>query len=142
MTAAAAVITRPVAASPSRTAARRRARCEPLLVDARDEEDLVVHREPEHDREQHHGDEGVDRPGSTPNRPPSQPRWKIAWTITPSDAPIESRFMTAACSGISSERKTTSSSSAESATTMPMNSGSLLARTWEKSTCVAVAPPT
>ena len=35
----------------------------PLLVDAGDEEDLVVHREPEHDREDHHGDEGVDRSG-------------------------------------------------------------------------------
>ena len=60
----------------------------------------------------------------TPIRPPSQPHWKIA-TITPSDAPMLSRFITAACSGITSERNTTISSSADSSTTTPMNSGSL-----------------
>src|SRR5712691_6650707 len=46
--------------------AHRRARVAavlPLLVDTGDEEDLVVHREPEHDCEDYHGDEGVDRPG-------------------------------------------------------------------------------
>ena len=64
----------------------------------------------------------------TLKKPPSQPHWKIA-TTTPSAAPIESRFMIAACNGITSERKTTSSSSAESSTTMPMNSGSLLEST-------------
>ena len=47
----------------------------------------------------------------TPNRPPSQPHWKIA-TITPSAALMLSRFMTAACSGITSERNTIISSSA------------------------------
>ena len=35
----------------------------PLLVDAGDEEDFVVHRETEHDREDHHGDERIDRSG-------------------------------------------------------------------------------
>ena len=79
-------------------------------------------------------------PGSTPNRPPSQPCWKTA-TITPSEAPIESRFINAACTGITSERKTISSSSAESSTTMPMNTGSFPARTWLKSICPAVTPP-
>ena len=34
----------------------------PLLVDGRDEEDLVVHGEPEHDGEDHHRDDGGDRP--------------------------------------------------------------------------------
>ena len=80
-------------------------------------------------------------PGWTPNSPPSQPRSNTAWTI-PSEAPIESRFISAAWIGITSERNTTSSNSAASATTTPMNNGSLLERTCEKSTCDAVAPPT
>ena len=63
-------------------------------------------------------------PPLTLKKLPSQPHWKIA-TTTPSEAPIESRFMTAACTGITSERNTTSNSSAESSTTMPMNNGSL-----------------
>jgi hypothetical protein len=54
--------------------------------------------------------------------------------MTPSDAAIDSRFITAACTGITSERNTTSSSSAASPITMTMNSGSLLESTWEKST--------
>ena len=53
-----------------------------------------------------------------------------------------SRFMIAAWTGITSERKMTSSSSAESSTTSPMNSGSLVASTWEKSIDPAVNPPT
>ena len=77
----------------------------------------------------------------TPNRPPNQPHWKIA-TITPSEAPIESRFITAACSGITSERNTISSSSALSSTTTPMNSGSLWPSVVAKSTAPAVTPPT
>ena len=64
------------------------------------------------------------RSGRRRSEPGSQPHWKTA-TTTPSEAPIESRFITAACSGISSERKTTSSSSAESSTTTPMNSQQL-----------------
>ncbi len=62
--------------------------------------------------------------------------------MIPSDAPIESRFITAACTGITSDRKTTTRSSAANAITTPMNNGILLDRTWEKSTCDAVAPPT
>jgi hypothetical protein len=50
--------------------------------------------------------------------------------------------MNAAWRGIRSERKTTSRSSAESRTTMPMKSGSLPARMWAKSIWIAVAPPT
>ena len=46
-----------------------------------------------------------------------------------------------ALTGISSERKTTASSSSESPTTTPMNSGSLSRIVWEKSRLVAVAPP-
>ena len=50
--------------------------------------------------------------------------------------------MTAAWTGITSDRNTTSSSSDASPMTTPMNNGSLLDRTCEKSTCDAVAPPT
>ena len=80
-------------------------------------------------------------PRCTPISPPSQPHWKIT-TITPSDAPMLSRFIAAACSGITSERNTTSSSSAESSTTTPMNSGSLWPSVVAKSTEPAVTPPT
>ena len=73
--------------------------------------------------------------------PGNQPNWKTI-TQTPSEAPIESRFITAAWSGIRSERKTTSRSSAESATTIPMKNQSFAERTFEKSMNVAVAPPT
>ena len=50
--------------------------------------------------------------------------------------------MTAACTGITSDRNTTSRSSAASPITTAMNSGSLLESTCEKSTCEAVEPPT
>ena len=53
-----------------------------------------------------------------------------------------SRFITAAWTGITIERKITNSSSAESTTTSPMNSGSLLDSTCEKSIEPAVNPPT
>ena len=76
-----------------------------------------------------------------PNRLPSQPHWKTA-TTTPSDAPIDSRFMTAACKGIRSDRKTMSSRSADRRTTTPIKSHSFEATTWAKSICVAVKPPT
>ena len=46
-----------------------------------------------------------------------------------------------ALTGISSERKTTASSSSESPTTTPMNSGSLSRIVWEKSRLLAVVPP-
>ena len=53
-----------------------------------------------------------------------------------------SRFISPACTGITSERKITNSSSIESTTTTPMNSGSLLDSTAAKSTEPAVKPPT
>ena len=53
-----------------------------------------------------------------------------------------SRFISPACTGITSDRKITNSSSAESTTTIPMNSGSLSASTLEKSIEPAVKPPT
>jgi hypothetical protein len=47
-----------------------------------------------------------------------------------------------ALTGISSERKTTASSSSDRPTTTPMNSGSLSRIVWEKSMLLAVVPPT
>ena len=80
-------------------------------------------------------------PAWVPNSPASHPRSNTAWMI-PSDAAIDSRFISAACTGITSERKTTTSRSAASAITTAMNSGSFCASTCEKSICAAVAPPT
>ena len=53
-----------------------------------------------------------------------------------------SRFISAAWIGITTERKITNSSNADSTTTIPMNNGSLLDRTCEKSIDPAVKPPT
>jgi hypothetical protein len=53
-----------------------------------------------------------------------------------------SKFISAACTGITRERNITNKSSAESTTTIPMNRGSLLASTREKSIEPAVKPPT
>jgi len=66
MIAAAAVITRAVLASPSATARLVLPSFQVLLADARDQEDLVVHREAEEDREHHHRHEGGDREGARP----------------------------------------------------------------------------
>ncbi len=75
--------------------------------------------------------------------PSSEARWP-SWNtnvITPSAAPIESTFMNAALTGITSERKTIASSSSDSPTTTAMNSGSFEASTLDRSEVVAVAPP-
>ena len=69
MIVAAAVITRPVAAWPIRTEWPLSSVLHPLLVHAADQEHLVVHREPEQDREHHHRQERLDRPGPDPERP-------------------------------------------------------------------------
>ena len=61
MIVAAAVITRPVDASPSSTARVASRRRDPFLVYARDQEHLVVHRQAEHDREHQHRDARLDR---------------------------------------------------------------------------------
>ena len=63
MTAAAAVIDAARVGDPFTHSRARVAAVLPLLVDAGDEEDLVVHREAEHDCEDHDGDERIDRSG-------------------------------------------------------------------------------
>ena len=98
----------------------------PLLVDAADQEHLVVHREAEQDREHQDREE---RPRSDPSG-----RCRSAKRPSPSGrsrsrrrsaAPTESRFITAAVSGTSTLRNTAISSRKLSSTTTPMNSGSL-----------------
>ncbi len=63
MMAAAAVMTRPVEAIPSATAAPVIPGAAPFLLDAGEQEDLVVHGQPEGDGEHHQRDPRVDRPG-------------------------------------------------------------------------------
>ena len=79
-------------------------------------------------------------PVASPNRLARWPSWKISVT-TPNAPAIESRLKMPALTGISSERKTTASSSSERPTTTPMNSGSLSRMTCEKSRLLAVVPP-
>ena len=62
--------------------------------------------------------------------------------MMPKAAPIESRFITIAFSGTSTERKTAISSSAESRITTPMKSGSFSEIASPKSSKTAVMPPT
>ena len=63
MMAAAAVMTRAVVARPSATDVWLSPVRSPLLLDAGEEEHLVVHREAEHDGEHHHRHERLDGPG-------------------------------------------------------------------------------
>ncbi len=71
ITAAAAVITRPVCASPSRIAALASPRRCHSSWTRKIEEYLVVHREAEDDREPHHRDKRVDRAGLEAEQPAS-----------------------------------------------------------------------
>ena len=61
MIAAAAVMTLAVAARPSATEVRLSPVRLPLLPHPREQEHLVVHRQAEHDGEQHHRHPGLDR---------------------------------------------------------------------------------
>ena len=63
---------------------------------------------------------------SSPSRLLPQPHWKTA-TRTPYAAPMDSRFITAALSGTTTERNTSISSRNDTAMTAPMNSGSVSA---------------
>ena len=63
MIAAAAVMTRAVVARPLATDEVAVAGARPLLLHAGEEEHLVVHRQAEHDGEEHHRRERLDGPG-------------------------------------------------------------------------------
>ena len=62
--------------------------------------------------------------------------------MIPKAAPIDSRFITIAFSGTSTERNTAISRSAESRITTPMKSGSFSEIASPKSSKTAVMPPT
>ena len=68
---------------------------------------------------------------------PPQPHWNAA-TITPYAAPIDSRFMSTAFSGTSTERNTSIRSRKLSTSTAPMKIGRRSPITSEKSTELAV----
>jgi hypothetical protein len=70
-----------------------------------------------------------------------QPHWKAA-TGTPKAAPTHNRLVTAAWTGISSERKAMSSSTMLSASTTRISSASLEEILLARSTLAAVTPPT
>ena len=60
---------------------------------------------------------------SSPIRSAPQPHWNTI-TITPNEAPMLSRFISAALRGTTTDRKTTVSSTTDSRITAPMNNGS------------------
>ena len=66
-----------------------------------------------------------------------QPHWKTA-VSTPNDAAADSRLVTAACSGIRSDRKAIISSRKPSRMTVPMTSSSRLVISVARSTYDAV----
>ena len=74
------------------------------LLDAGEDEDLVVHRQPEQDREDEDRDEVLTRRAGS-RAPPNQPSWKTS-TSAPKAAPVASRLSTIALSGIAIEWKT------------------------------------
>ena len=78
---------------------------------------------------------------STPKTSLSQPHWKIA-TTTPNAAPIDSRFIAAAFSGTTIDRKITVRNSIDSPITTPMNHGSRVVIRSVASIDIAVSPPT
>ena len=105
-------------------------------------EHLVVHREAEQHREHHHGDERDDGHGAVE---PDERPWPSP-TGTPRRSrrtrpPTDSRFITAAVSGMSTEWNTSISSRNDSSTTAPMKYGSRLLIWSPMSMKVAVSPP-
>ena len=101
---AAAKMTRPTPATPSVTACRALPPLHVLLADPAQEEDLVVHREPEQDREHDHGQVRRSRPGLVePDQAGPQPHSKTA-TSAPKAASAESEVVSAALSAITTDR--------------------------------------
>ena len=120
MIAAAEEITRPVAARPRSTLPRGVAGAQPVLPDPRQQEHLVVHRQPEEDREHQDRDPArhrhrvVEAEQARRPSPTGRPR-----SSTPYAAAIDSRFITAAFTGTTTERNIIASSSTDTATTNP-----------------------
>ena len=81
MIAAADAITLPVPARPATTALTRGPAGVDLLTHPAEEEHLVVHREPEEDREHHHRDVGDDRDRPVESDSSRRPSWKTSVTM-------------------------------------------------------------
>jgi hypothetical protein len=113
-----------------------------LLLDPGQEEDFVVHREPEQDREDADGQQDRDRGGLRECRP--DPR------AVPADreredaerAALASRFMITALRGTTTERNTIISSTNETSSTPPKKRGSRSATPRVMSRFEATVPPT
>jgi hypothetical protein len=78
---------------------------------------------------------------SKPIRPAAHPHWNTI-TSTPNEAPMLSRFSSAALRGTRTDRKTTVRSSSDSRITAPMNHGSRSLTRSPTSARLAVWPPT
>ena len=130
---AAAVMTRPVAAWPRLTASRLSLGAQPFLMDTADEEYLIVHREPEQDRQHDGRQERLDRPSRARSERRGSPTPLEHRNDDPEGGPAESRFITAAVSGTSRLRNASISKRQPRMTMMPMNCGSLLVSTPAKS---------
>src|SRR4051794_7018829 len=78
---------------------------------------------------------------STPSTLPPQPHWKTA-VSTPYDAAIDSRFITAAFTGTTTERNIIASSSTETETTNPTTTHSRSESRLEMSAKIGVVPVT
>ena len=109
---AALVTSRPVRPTPSMTAASVELARVVLLPDARQDEHLVVHRQPEQEREDHQRDPERHRAGRGDAEDRVRSRGRPARTApsTPSVAPSEIRFSTTAFNGSSSDRNARTSS--------------------------------
>ena len=104
MISAADVTIRPVRSRPVATAYALSPGLVPGLAHAGDDEDLVVHREPEEDGEEEDRDPALDlSDGPTPSASAVAPHRQAA-TSSPYTAAVVSRFRSTACSGSTSDR--------------------------------------
>ena len=115
---------------------------EPFLVDAGDEEHLVVHGQAEEDGEQHHRQERLDGAGPVHAEEAAQPSPLEDGHQDPEGGADGEHVHGRRDSGMTMLRNTTASNRNDSSTTRPMNRGNLADRTWAKSMKMAVVPPT
>src|SRR5680860_366717 len=114
----------------------------PLLADPGEQEHLVVHRQPEQDREHQDRLGGVEEPGdSKPNRFSRWPSAKIQVT-TPNDAVIDTAFISTALSGSTIDPNARNRRISITPTTMRPIHGRWSPTDPSRSTLSAVSPPT
>ena len=121
--AAAAVTMRPVRSRPIATDAVLSPGPVVLLLDAREQEDLVVHRQPERDAEHQDRRGGVGQAGRREVQDPAPwPSWKTQ-TIAPNVAVSDSRFNAIAFSGTTTDPNMRNSSTNVASAMIPAASG-------------------